>query len=68
MALMAKPPPRKASAGKQFFFEKKNQKTFCFEYALRASAALTTKPKFFVSFFQKRNTSLLHSCVNVYAD
>jgi hypothetical protein len=48
---------------KQFFFEKKNQKTFvCFGRHLCyscGSAATSNSQKFFVSFFQKRNTSLL---------
>jgi hypothetical protein len=42
-------------ARKQFFFEKKNQKTFD---SLEATAS---EQKFFVSFFQKRNTSLLQA-------
>jgi hypothetical protein len=37
---------------KQFFFEKKNQKTF-----VRFGAYQPTGQKFFVSFFKKRNTS-----------
>jgi hypothetical protein len=45
---------------KQFFFEKKNQKTFvrfsaCQSYQPRQP----TEQKFFVSFFQKRDASFL---------
>jgi hypothetical protein len=42
-----------------FFFEKKNQKTFdtWFGVSLEAAACSETNyQKFFVSFFQKRNT------------
>jgi hypothetical protein len=39
--------------GKQFFFEKKNQKTFANSGSRVASASLNWK-KFFGSFFQKR--------------
>jgi hypothetical protein len=48
---------------KQFFFEKKNQKTFEFcsqpRGRITGSNAAAKSQKFFVSFFQKRNTSLL---------
>jgi hypothetical protein len=49
--------------GKQFFFEKKNQKTFVYvglkDVGATLRAASPYYQKFFVSFFQKRNTSLL---------
>jgi len=49
---------------KQFFFEKKNQKTFTrFDTCQSNSQSQPTEQKFFVSFFQKRNTSLLRWCV-----
>jgi hypothetical protein len=48
---------------KQFFFEKKKQKTFAplpqhgrLKMTIRAAS---NEQKFFVSFFQKRNTSFL---------
>jgi hypothetical protein len=43
------------TSGKQFFFEKKNQKTFiCFERRVFVSAAPTKRTKVFCFFFQKR--------------
>jgi hypothetical protein len=46
---------------KQFFFEKKNQKTFIYQgqhlICPCEPAACRKEQKFFVSFFQKRNTS-----------
>jgi hypothetical protein len=45
---------------KQFFFEKKEPKNFClFQYVPIEPIASTNEQKFFVSFFQKRNTSFL---------
>jgi hypothetical protein len=48
---------------KQFFFEKKNQKTFARCSPLRGAmgefGGARNRQKFFVSFFQKRNTSFL---------
>jgi hypothetical protein len=45
---------------KQFFFEKKNQKTFAFLGDVPiGQAASPNNQKFFVSFFQKRNSSFL---------
>jgi hypothetical protein len=44
--------------GKQFFFEKKNQKTFATWFALPERRAINVK-KFFASFFQKRRPSFL---------
>jgi hypothetical protein len=49
---------------KQFFFEKKNQKTFIrLSTRRRCLTRQSTEQKFFVSFFQKRNASLLLRCV-----
>jgi hypothetical protein len=46
------------SERKQFFFEKKNQKTFiCFSISPWPAGGAPNEQKFFVSFFQKRNTS-----------
>jgi hypothetical protein len=54
-------PKRQSRARKQFFFEKKNQKTFAYSRHRLIGpfdpAALRKEQKFFVSFFQKRNTS-----------
>jgi hypothetical protein len=49
--------PRKARQGKQFFFEKKTQKTFAIWRTLPARSA-TAVQKFFGSFLQKRTSSL----------
>jgi hypothetical protein len=46
---------------KVFFFEKKNQKTFCTWLRVAGDRLLNARTKsqeFFVSFFQKRNSSL----------
>jgi hypothetical protein len=52
---------------KQFFFEKKNQKTFTpFREASEPSdepVAVSNRQKFFVSFFQKRNASFLSPAI-----
>jgi hypothetical protein len=49
---------RQASGRKQFFFEKKNQKTFAYQGQHLTCpvkpAAWRKEQKFFVSFFQKR--------------
>jgi hypothetical protein len=44
---------------KQFFFEKKNQKTFVNLAPGCAAAVAQIKEKFFASFFQKRRAFLL---------
>jgi len=46
---------------KQFFFEKKNQKTFVYWLARSTSnwIAYANEQKFFASFFQKRSASLV---------
>jgi hypothetical protein len=53
---------------KQFFFEKKNQKTFVrfVQDCGRPCGPTVTRneQKFFVSFFQKRNTSFLQRGIN----
>jgi hypothetical protein len=47
---------------KQFFFEKKNQKTFALGDALHPRGPRQpTEQKFFGSFFQKRTASFLNS-------
>jgi len=47
---------------KNFFFEKKKQKTFDFSWPQVVSAPVAQiKQKFFASFFQKRSSSLLSS-------
>jgi hypothetical protein len=45
------------AARKQFFFEKKNQKTFTFSAGRDRRGAETKEQKFFGSFFQKRTAS-----------
>jgi hypothetical protein len=56
-----------AKARKQFFFEKKNQKTFvCFGPHLTrlfSPGAASNSQKFFVSFFQKRKYFLAAASV-----
>jgi hypothetical protein len=50
----------KAKPRKQFFFEKKNQKTFDYVELIRGSrGAAANEQKFFGSFFQKRTASFL---------
>jgi hypothetical protein len=49
---------RQGEERKQFFFEKKNQKTFVIWRTLPERAA-TAVQKFFASFFQKRRPSSL---------
>jgi len=51
---------------KQFFFEKKNQKTFtCFEYVPVESAALSERTKVFCFFFSKKKYFLCFAGVSV---
>jgi hypothetical protein len=62
---------RQASGRKQFFFEKKNQKTFAYQrqhlICPFEPAAWRKEQEFFVSFFQKRNTSFFCWFVSLYA-
>jgi hypothetical protein len=57
--------PRKARQGKEFFFEKKNQKTFA-TWRTPPERSATAVKKFFGSFFQKRTASLpLNLCLSL---
>jgi hypothetical protein len=52
--------PQGSEARKQFFFEKKNQKTFALYGACRSYVSRhLNRQKFFGSFFQKRTASSL---------
>jgi hypothetical protein len=55
---------RQARKKKQFFSEKKNQKTFARlkQHQSRKVITASNRQKFFVSFFQKRNTFSLPLC------
>jgi hypothetical protein len=58
------PKRHRRQARKQFFFGKKNQNTLA-RFGLRPffsfePEALVKRQKFFVSFFEKRNTFFLH--------
>jgi hypothetical protein len=48
---------------KQFFFEKKNQKTFARFTFLPIHTGALNRQKFFGSFFQKRTASFLPSSI-----
>jgi hypothetical protein len=52
--------PAAAKVRKQFFFEKKNQKTFVLlAYANDTTGTYRSEEKFFGSFFQKRTACFL---------